>query len=147
MQPAHDVIERACDAAAAEFLVPVLEMRAFWPQVAQNPERFQLGARRFKVSEIVVARRAADLGLISRDQFLEFYREYQERERIPPRVRDEQPDFYRVQSLRISRRFAETVVRALGEGKILYRDAFRLTGLYGSTFERYVRSIGMAEEA
>jgi len=44
-------------------------------------------------------------------------------------------DFYATSNLRIGRRFAEAVVRATREGKLLYRDAYQLTGLYGDTFE------------
>jgi len=82
---ADDPVEQASDRAAAEFLVPERRLREVWPSVRNQPERFQEVARRFKVSEIVVARRALDTRLINKDSFLSFYRDYQSRERGAPR--------------------------------------------------------------
>ncbi len=142
--PADDPTERACDQAAAEFLVPAAQLRELWPSVRQIPDRFQAMARQFKVSEIVVARRSLDLDLIARQDFFDFYSNYQKRDRTTTKGR-EGGDFYAMQSLRLGRRFAESVVRAAREGKLLYRDAYRLTGLQGATFERYAkRALGEA---
>ena len=74
LQPAADEVEQACNRVAAEFLVPGDEMREVWSSVRYESERFQQIARRFKVSELVAARRALDLRLITRNEFLEFYR-------------------------------------------------------------------------
>lgn len=139
LQPASDETERACNKAAAEFLVPAGELQRIWPSVRRETEPYQAIARRFKVSELVAARRALDLSLITKDEFLRFYRAYQESERSIPSSQG--GNFYATQNLRLSRRFATTVVRALKEGKLLYRDAFRLTGLYGETFDRYAQSL------
>lgn len=141
LQPADDRTEQACNRVAAEFLVPAVELRQVWPSVTQEPEPFQAIARQFKVSDLVAARRALDLQLITTDDFHNFYRAYQERER---RVAGQQEggDFYATQNLRLGRRFAEAVVRAAKEGRLLYRQAYQLTGLYGKTFERYAESLG-----
>ncbi len=137
LRPAEDEVEQTCNGIAAEFLVPADELRQRWPSVRQEPDRFQIIARHFKVSELVTARRALDLGFITREQFLEFYQAYQEREHHAPKSQ-EGGDFYAVQNFRLGRRFAETVVRAVRQGKLLYRDAYHLTGLYGKTFDQYV---------
>ena len=50
-------------------------------------------------------------------------------------------DFYRTQDVRLGRRFASAVVRAVREGRILYRDAYRLTDLKGETFQRYAELV------
>jgi Zn-dependent peptidase ImmA (M78 family) len=134
LQPAGDEIEQACNRLAAEFLVSAKKMREFWPSIKNDSEAFQAVARRFKVSELVAARRAVDLELITKAEFLDFYRSYLEKERSVAKGRDG-GDFYATSNLRIGRRFAEAVVRATREGKLLYRDAYQLTGLYGDTFE------------
>lgn len=139
LQPADDETEQACNQVAAEFLVPAEALRTFWPSVRQAPERYQAVARQFKVSEIVATRRALDLQLLTKREFLDFYQAYQERERRTAGQGQEGGDFYVTQNLRIGRRFAEGVVRAVGEGKLLYRDAYRLTGLHGRTFEQYAK--------
>jgi len=141
LQPANDETERVCNRVAAEFLVPASQLCDFWPSVRQEPERFQAIARHFKVSELVAVRRSMDLGLIARSEFQDFYRNYQEKERRAAAQGQEGGNFYATQNLRIGRRFAQVVIRAAREGKLLYRDAYQLTGLYGKTFEQYASSI------
>jgi len=141
MQPANDPTEQACNRVAAEFLVPESEIRSLWLSVRGNEEPFQDLAKKFKVSSIVAARRALDLNLISKTKFFEFYEEYQKDER---RKKDNAPgggDFYANQNFRIGRTFAYAVVRAVREGKLLYSEAYHLTGLYGKAFGKYADSI------
>jgi Zn-dependent peptidase ImmA (M78 family) len=147
LQPANDDTERACNRVAAEFLVPARELQESWTSLTQNSDRFQVVARRFKVSELVAARRALDLALISRRAFGDFYRSYLQDERRKAAKISSGGDFYANQNYRIGRRFAETVVRAAREGKLLYRDAYQLTGLYGSTFDRYAESLSFGGAA
>ena len=45
--------------------------------------------------------------------------------------------------MRIGKRFAAAITRAAKEGRLLYRDAYQLTGLSGDTFDRYVKSLGI----
>jgi Zn-dependent peptidase ImmA (M78 family) len=142
LQPANDRTELACNRVAAEFLVPEAQLRASWPALRRDAEPFQAIARQFKVSSLVGARRALDLQLISKREFLDFYGEYQEDERRAAAKKPEGGDFYATQNLRIGRRFAQAVVQAASEGRLLYRDAYQLTGLYGKTFASYAESLG-----
>lgn len=137
MQPADDPLERKCDQVAAEFLVPGDELGNAWTRVEKDVEPFKSLALEFKVSAIVAARRTLDLGLISRDTFFEFYRQYQEKEYQKKFERGAGGDFYKNQNYRIGRGFANTVIRAVKEGRLLYTEAYRLTDLYGKTFEEY----------
>ena len=141
MQPADDPVEQACNQVAAEFLVPERKLRQFWPSVKNDPEPFKTIARQFKISVLVAARRALDLQLIQREAFSDFYRTYrrEERERRSTASQLKGGDFYRNQNLRVGRRFASAVTRAVIEGKLFYSEAYRLTGLYGSTFDNYVK--------
>lgn len=141
MQPANDEVELFCNRAAAEFLVPAAELRASWAEAQEADEPFQFLARHFKVSPLVAARRSLDLGLLAQRDFFEFYREYQEDERRQRR-KSSGGDFYATQGARVGERFANAVFRAVKEGRLLYRDAYRLTGLYGKTFDRYAELLG-----
>lgn len=143
MQPADDPTEQACNRVAAEFLVPERELRRVWPSAQGDPERFQVIARQFKVSVLVAARRTLDLGLIRKAEFLDFYRAYQRDERRVAELRPEGGDFYASQNLRVGRRFAHAVVRAASEGKLLFSEAYRLTGLHGKAFDRYADQLGL----
>ena len=141
MQPADDLAERWCNLVAAELLVPEAEMKRLWPEADRSQEPFQVLARRFKVSPLVAARRALDLRLISRDGFFSYYNHYLEDERRQAERRPSGGDFYLTQEVRIGRRFGEMVVRAAREGHVLYQEAYRLTGLYGATFDRYAKGL------
>ncbi len=138
MQPANDPTEKLCNQAAAEFLVPSEVLRDAWHEIRVTDKRFQAIAGRFKVSELVAARRALDLNLIARDEFWDFYRESQGRRTIAPSGGG---NFYSNQDFRVGRPFAAAVVQATREGSLLYSEAYRLTGLYGNTFEAYADHI------
>lgn len=142
LQPVDDEVEKFCNRVAAEFLVPEKEMQVCWVQAAATEEPFQLLARRFKVSPLVAARRALDLGLIQREEFFRFFQEYREDERRQAAAKPAGGDFYATQEVRLGRLFGETVVRAAREGRLLYRDAYQLTGLFGHTFDRFAKGLG-----
>ena len=76
LQPGDGEVERFCDRAAAEFLVPAAEIQAVWRGVAGGEAPLESLARRFKVSPVVIGRRAMDLGLMERSEFFRFYRDY-----------------------------------------------------------------------
>ncbi len=137
LQPARDEVEEACNRIAAEFLVPTAAFMEVWPQVQADADRFQKLARYFKVSEIVAARRALDLKVIARDAFLRFYEAYRAQQRAK-RPSASGGDFFAMQNLRLSRRFGEAVACAVQEGSLTYREAYRLTGLHGAAFDKYV---------
>ena len=54
-------------------------------------------------------------------------------------------NFYATQGSRVGRRFAGAVVQAVNEGKLLYHEAYQLTGLYGKTFDRYASHLVSGE--
>ena len=141
MQPARAPIEQACNKVAAEFLVPEVEMRTAWPTVRGELKPFDELARRFKVSALVVARRALDLQLIDRGGFFAFYADYRDDVRRQAAFKPSGGDFWATQENRIGRRFGEAVVRATHEGRLLFRDAFILTDLRGDTFARYAERL------
>lgn len=141
MQPANDPTELACNKLAAEFLVPEKELRNLWLSVKNEPESFQKIARYFKVSALVGARRALDLDLIKKAEFLEFYEHYQNDIRRTKSDASGGGDFYKTQNMRVGRLFASSVTRATREGKLLYSEAYRLTGLYGEAFHNYTNSL------
>ncbi|MBN2287044.1 MAG: ImmA/IrrE family metallo-endopeptidase [Tissierellales bacterium] len=142
MQPADDPVEKACDRVAAEFLIPSKEIQDIWPSIQGENEPLQKLARNFKVSVLVAARRALDLGFITKDEFFEFYERYKQDERRKSSIRTDSGDFYANQNLRVGRHFGTVVVSAVKEGKLLYSEAYQLTGLHGKTFQRYAESLG-----
>ena len=140
--PADDETEQFCDQVAAEFLVPQQALQAYWPTVQDLGNRHQAIARKSKVSAIVAARRALDLGLIERDAFFGFYDDHK-RQGVGRRFTGEGGNFWNIQKWRIGPRFAGAVARAAREGRLLYREAYSLTDLRGDTFERMPEKMGV----
>ncbi len=133
LQPADDPIERLCDKVAAEFLVPEITFNEVWNH---NPT-MSYAARFFKVSEIVIARRALDTRKISRQQFFDFYEEYSNREFAKKENQSSGGDFYATTKKRLSITFASHINNAIKSGNLLHRDAYKLTSLKGDTFQNF----------
>lgn len=127
----NDINERYCDMLAAEFLVPASELQTLW-----NNDIKQL-SRRFKVSEIVVARRAHDLHLLSNDSYRAFWFEYSNRP-IKDKKQGNGGNFYLTSVKRIGRLFAIHVRNAVNNRQMGYTEAYRLTGLHGKTYEHFM---------
>jgi Zn-dependent peptidase ImmA (M78 family) len=142
MQPPPIRVETWCNEVAAEFLVPATELSEIWTQAKRSDEPYQFLAARFKVSSIVAARRTLDLGFISKRQFFDFYESYQKDERRKQAKKSKGGDFWNTQNVRVGQRFGTAVVRAAREGRLLYREAYQLTGLSGSTFDRFAENLG-----
>ncbi|MCS4502904.1 XRE family transcriptional regulator [Arhodomonas aquaeolei] len=119
--------EKLCNAVAAEFLVPEVEFRPLWEPDQEWRQNLPALAARFHVSQWVIARRARELNLISEDE----YRAYVQQKLAERRDgnRQGQPSFHRLQRARISTRFAQAVASEALSGRLLLRDAHRLTGI------------------
>ena len=147
LQPGDGGVERFCDRAAAEFLVPAAEMRAAWCSVADSEaplEGLAELAGRFKVSPVVIGRRAMDLGFLEREEFFHFYHDHTQREYRKRKTGAEGGDFYNNQDNRVGRLFASHLIRAAREGRIGFKEAYDLTGLHGGAFQTYARKLGIA---
>ena len=133
LQPADDPIEILCDKVAAEFLVPEDSFNEVW---SKNPS-INYASRFFKVSEIVIARRALDTGKLTKSQFFAFYEEYSNREFAKKERQSSGGDFYATTKKRLSLTFASHINNAVKSGGLLYRDAYKLTSLKGDTFQNF----------
>ncbi|MGK4260270.1 ImmA/IrrE family metallo-endopeptidase [Parabacteroides johnsonii] len=126
----HDAVERWCDNVAAEFLVPAVELLTMWNG------NIKIAAKKFKVSELVVARRAHDLGLISGNEYRDFWHEYSSRPYS--KKNSSGGSFYRTSVKRVGRLFAMHVKNAVVNRQLSYTDAYKLTGLYGKTYNHFM---------
>lgn len=140
--PTGTAAEEWCNQAAAELLVPALEVRARWEETKRAANPHEALARAFKVSPIVAARRTLDLGLIGRSEFFAFYRDYVGAEHGRG-ASSGGGDFYNNQNLRVGKLFATQVLHAAMEGRIGFKEAYDLTGLRGGTFREYASRLGI----
>lgn len=134
MLPANDPVELLCDKVAAEFLVPETSFEAVW----KRENDFSILANKFKVSKLVIARRALDLGKISKPQFFKWYNAWREEWKEIKAKGGGGGDFYNNQPNRVSLRFAALVDRAVQTENLSYREAYRLTGLHGDTYHNFI---------
>jgi Zn-dependent peptidase ImmA (M78 family)/transcriptional regulator with XRE-family HTH domain len=143
LNASKNAIEQFCNAIAAEFLVPAHEITPLWLDVRQKENPYEVLAKYFKVSPIVAARRCLELGFIPRAMFFEFYKSYNANENRLKHKKSGGGDFWKTQNVRLGFRFGSAIVIAAREGRLLYRDAYRLSGLNGATFEKYASNLGI----
>lgn len=136
--PADNLVEKKCDAVAAELLVAENALRPMWDQYKHQPNPVMALERVFKVSRIVIARRLLDLNIFTKNDFFIFYNEYKKYwEQKAAESEQGGGSFYNNQNYRVGRAFFNTITEAARSGKLLYTDAYKLTGLYGKTFHTY----------
>jgi len=145
--PVQIKVEEFCNQVAAEFLVPSEQFKKVVEENKGKSDRvfFDIVARRFKVSPLVAARRALDMKCISKQRFFEFYNNHlieSEKYRAKRKAKKSGGHFWNTQTVRIGELFGSAVVQATLEGRLLYRDAYRLTDLQGKTFDNYVAQLG-----
>lgn len=139
LQPYENEIETFCDAVAAEFLVPQEDFTTQW----QRTQDFEQLAGFFKVSQIVIARRALDTGKISRREFFDFYNDHITTFEQKKADREPGGNFYATLRKRLNLRFLATVHRAVKENKLLYKHAYELTGLKGGTYQKAIEEYNL----
>lgn len=129
----HDATERYCDRVAAAFLMPADLVKTTWEGISRT-------AKKFKVSEIAMARRANELRLISGDEYRNFYLEYQNRP-VPEKNHSGFGNFYATATKRVGRFLAVHIINAVNSRQLDQLQAYRLTGMYGNTYQTFVNKL------
>ena len=137
--PRHDT-ERFCNAVAAEFLVPAVEMIDQWMPSAEAPKLTR--SNNLEVNGPARGHQNADLEASrhSLDRLVHF----DERHTGALQPSSGGGNFWNNQNTRIGRRFGSAVYRAVVAGRLTYREAYALTGLRGDTFDRFLRRMESA---
>lgn len=142
----HDAqVERLCNQVAAEVLVPHEIFAHEWLSGVQIIDNINTLVRRFRVSSLVILRRALDLNIITPDEFFPAYREEleQQKQRETRRPGESSGDFFATIGIRSSKRLLGTLVSATLEGRVLHRDAARLLGVKVKTLEGIASNLGL----
>jgi Zn-dependent peptidase ImmA (M78 family)/DNA-binding XRE family transcriptional regulator len=120
-------VERYCNQVAAEFLLPADSFLRSW---TIGTDELDLGvqnlARHYRVSRVVVARRAYDLHLLDWHTYQDFYAQEVERWRREQSGGEGGGDYYFSANVRNGERYTRTVLLNALSGRLLLRDAGRL---------------------
>ena len=126
---ATDGVERWCNRVAAEVLVPLEALQSDFDPRADLTDELDRLARRFKASTLVVLRRVYEAGYLPWDVYRRAYTTEFGRVMKLIGATGDGGDFYNTQPVRVSKRFARSVIVSALEGQTLYADAFQMLGL------------------
>jgi len=133
--------ERFCNSVAAEILVPLDEFSQTWTQSRAPDVEAQRLARMFKVSVLVILRRALEARAVSASEFEGLYEDALAAS--ASRVTGG-GDFYNTQGARLGKRFSRAVIISALEGRTPFAEAFGLLGVRSSkTFDAMAKRFGV----
>lgn len=139
-------VERWCNAVAAELLVPMDEFRRQFERTGELTQDLDRLARTFKVSTLVILRRAHEAGFFTWEEYREAYQS--EIDRLLPLVEQARGgggNFYHTQPTRVSKLFARAVIASTLEGQTLYTEAFQMLGFRKkATFDALAERLDVA---
>lgn len=114
--------ERLCNAVAAELIIPADTFTKLWDEIDGSDEaKVTFVRRHIKVSALVIARRALELGKVSKVFYESVYTRTRDAAKKAGRA-----DFYRTFAVRNSKTFANCVATLAARGAISFREAGNL---------------------
>jgi Zn-dependent peptidase ImmA (M78 family) len=134
-------VEKICNATAAEFLVPASELRISWRGDIDFSTQVRDLTRVFKVSGVVIARRATELKLASWDEFFAFYQHEREAWAAAARQPGGGGNPYKTSAVRNGKLLTKAVLETAFEGRMLLRDAGSLLGVAPSNLKKLATSV------
>lgn len=140
----HSTGESFCNQVAVEVLVPKEPFLKKWnEQIGSLQEKARALCQDFKVSSVVIARRAWDSGLVDRAEFFAYYNNL----RViwkNARRRGSGGNFHNSFPIANSRALTDAICHATYSGNLLIRDGARLLGVKPATLSRYAEKKGIA---
>ena len=139
----HNYIETKCNAVAAEILVPIEEFVCVWKGKTTTDIHNTICqvARYFKCSTVVIARRALDQQLISRDVYSEIVDCAIAKSCEVKAAGASGGDYYATMATRLDTRFLFALASSINDGTTLYTDAYRLTKTNRATFSKLLETV------
>lgn len=137
--PNYNVVEILCNAVAAELLVPTEPFRNKWqelkPTCSSTDDIIEKTAYYFKCGQVVVARKASDLGLINKEKYNQIANTAKQQYLdAKGRKNSSGGNYYATMASRIDRRFFNMLLESVLQGKTQYTEACKLTNTNRITF-------------
>lgn len=136
-------IEKYCDQVAVEFLVPKDSFLALWTGMNNKEAPIKASLHKYKVSTIVILRRALDLELITQAEFWELYDIHYGNKENARTSKPSGGDYYKTQGTKLGNVFTDAIYTALKTGYLQFADAYKMTGFKSESLDRYYRERGM----
>jgi Zn-dependent peptidase ImmA (M78 family)/DNA-binding XRE family transcriptional regulator len=139
----HDTTEKYCNAVAAEVLLPERAIRTQWNAQESLQGNASRLANHFRVSTVMVARRAYDVGFIQWPVYIDFYHQ---QETLWKKRRDNAStggNYYLNVPIRNGRSLTSAVVLSALEHRLLFRDAGKLLGISPSKIDMLATKMGI----
>jgi Zn-dependent peptidase ImmA (M78 family) len=130
--PANDSVEVFCNRVAAEFLVPTQLFMEQW----NHTHNFSILRKYFKVSEMVVARKAYDLGVITKEDYVIHYQVAMAAFIKFKESQGSGGSYYYTARRRVGAQFARYIDSAVKQDRLLYRDAYSILNVKGDAYKR-----------
>lgn len=136
-------VEKFCNQVAVELLVPESQFLENWDLIQDIEENSDRLARYFRVSTVVIARRALNLNLIDWAGYWNFYESQRDKWTRAREDSEGGGDFYRTLKTRNGVRFSRAVLSSAYEGKLLFREAAALLGTSVGNLDHYAKDMGV----
>ena len=134
-------IELYCNQVAAEFLVPLVDLKREYDTRLAALDQVKSLARLYRVSTVVMARRLKDAGYLKWDDYQAYYRKEVDAARAKLQ-KSKGGDPYATLRSKNSNRFSQALISQTLEGKTSYSDAFSLLGVKTTkTFQQFASEL------
>ncbi len=137
-------IEAFCNKVAAELLVPEAQLLSDWNYQLYSQDNIDQLSKKYRVSQLVIARRGYDLELLDYDEFQEFYIKALQLDKGKKEKQSQSaggPSFYLTQKSRNGRLFSRSVIAAAFEGRLPLREAGSLLGVKPGKLTKFADSL------
>jgi Zn-dependent peptidase ImmA (M78 family) len=138
---AGNTVETYCNSVAAEVLLPIDELRATWSGGVNDIGEVERLSHKYKVSRLVVARRAHDAGFLTAEKYGNYYKLLIAQAKAKKAASDG-GTWYINEKYQNSRKFSVTIIQEALAGRATQREAMQLLGIKkDSTFRKYAKSL------
>ena len=131
-------VEDLCDEITAETLMPRVDFLAYWQDDRSVNANLAAVTVRYRASNLAAMRRARDLDKISDDVYWDYFRQYANG---AAQAASDSGTFYPTFFVRNSRLLASTIILAVSDGRLPYREAAGLLNVRVQTLNGVAREL------
>lgn len=136
--------EDFCDKVAVEFLMPADVVIRIAEEESDSEKALATLRARTRTSTLASLRRLRELDIIDESRFWALYNTHvKNKAAIKPR-KSGNGDYYTTKGSNLGQLFTDAVFAGVKTGRLLYADAYKLTGMHAQVFANYYQRKGYA---